>query len=802
MNSRTSVNALMMLLWFCILQNNKALCQLQYSLTDLGTLGGSSSEAFSVNNAGQVVGWTDLSNSNSDRHAFLYTSGSMADLGTFGGFLSVAFDINDVGQIVGFALPPTGNQRAFLYSGGTISDLGILPGTVGSGATGINDSGQVIGYSNSGNGTPHAFVYSGGAMNDLGILPDMTSSQATGINKGGQIVGYGQFSNNSQHSYLYTSGTMTDLSSILGVNSLATGISNSGQIVGVNTASHAFIYSNGKVTDLGALPNKLFSGATAVNSSGQVVGYSFNGSNDQRGFVYVNGKMLDLSSHISAGTGTVYQANAINDFGQIAANVIVNGGEHAALLTPTLLITATSRQPVVTLTTKQTVSNTQLEVFSNGQFVSGGSIDTTKPTIVLTHGWINPLETAQEVQQWTTDMATAIMQQAQANPTKPIPNIVAWNWANDASQFSPGIAEARTPNEGNALGLALGNLLGSNYTNSVQFYGHSLGTLVNAQAINKFNSLVSGAQIQDTLFDDAELAGLISSSNNWVSPIPKSGAVALIDNYISSAGNSHPEATNILLDKPASLGYIAFHGYPMDWYKPTVSGTTIGGLSAPANAGFGISIINNPSILTTGSFAGTYFESGTNGSLRQIDALTDDLLIGARRADELAGLGIYSDIGTVTADSITAAVQTAGHANVTLGLGLGVAVQLIKHSPSYVWLPITIPAGAQTMLADFQFSNLSSGDWLSIGVNNTPLFQLEDQFAGDNQDTTTPLDVSQWAGQNVELFLGLNNVDDNNAGGSITVSDIHFQGVPEPSTWALISIGISALALKRKTHKA
>jgi len=72
-----------------------------YNVTDLGTFGGTVSEAFGVNAAGQVVGYANLSG-DAHAHAFLY-SGTMTDLGTLGGTFSTATSINATGQVVGQA---------------------------------------------------------------------------------------------------------------------------------------------------------------------------------------------------------------------------------------------------------------------------------------------------------------------------------------------------------------------------------------------------------------------------------------------------------------------------------------------------------------------------------------------------------------------------------------------------------------------------------------------------------------------------------------------------------------------------
>ena len=70
-------------------------------MTDLGTLGGNTSEAFGINASGDVVGESYLSD-DATMHAFLYSHGKMTDIGSLpGASFTVAKAINDRGQIVG-----------------------------------------------------------------------------------------------------------------------------------------------------------------------------------------------------------------------------------------------------------------------------------------------------------------------------------------------------------------------------------------------------------------------------------------------------------------------------------------------------------------------------------------------------------------------------------------------------------------------------------------------------------------------------------------------------------------------------
>jgi probable HAF family extracellular repeat protein len=88
-------------------------------VTDLGTLGGTSSEACAINNRGLVVG--NAATSSGETHAFLYDgSGPMQDLNNLidpssGWQLNWADGINDSGQIVGIG-QIGGQYRAFLLT--------------------------------------------------------------------------------------------------------------------------------------------------------------------------------------------------------------------------------------------------------------------------------------------------------------------------------------------------------------------------------------------------------------------------------------------------------------------------------------------------------------------------------------------------------------------------------------------------------------------------------------------------------------------------------------------------------------
>lgn len=454
-----------------------------------------------------------------------------------------------------------------------------------------------------------------------------------------------------------------------------------------------------------------------------------------------------------------------------------------------------------------------------------GYVDATKSTVVLTHGFSdNPMA------RWggTDGFAETL---ADAEPTA---NILAWNWSNNDGSSANALATLpaatwNTQQEGLTLATDLIHVLGAGYANSIHFYGHSLGTLVNAKAINTFYSHDQSAKIKDTLFDEAEIANTASGYILWqssnFSALPKTDSTTAIDNYIAATGNVHPNAVNIILSQGATeFDPVAFHNYPVEWYQQTIENTS----TSLLGMGFQFNGTQAQPGVYPYNFE-QYIYPSPELSLSPITYQSAQDLITNRNIAEIASLGIQK-AWSLGADLITGPIQYSGNvtaASIVLPLGLvetpsnsasQVDLQLtlakgaastdsvLAHRaematqqvttvvPAYAWIPIAVPADADFMSFDFQMNNLSPGDFLSAGIDDTLLFQIQNQFIANSASTNSGLlDVSQWAGQDIQLFLGLNAADDANIGGTIVVDNISFEAVPEPSALLMMVVGTVGL---------
>lgn len=307
--------------------------QPRFTVTDLGTLGGAS-EAFAISENGKVAG---MYTPGSYEQAFLWEDGVMQGLGTLGGSRSQARGVNDAGQVVGYSQTSSGYNHAFLWENGAMQDLGTFPGGIVSMANAINNSGQVAGHSSygaSGGYELHAFRWSGG-MTDLGTLGG-DASWGYGINESGHVVGQSMiapYPDNTGHAFLW-SGGMQDLGTGGWIHSRAMGMNDNGDVVGLlgnddgTNTYHAFLWSGG-IQDLGG-PQKM---ALDINNAGLIVGES--GQGGLQAILWENGQMKDLNTLIDAGSGWVLQsARAINEKGQIVGKGSFNGATRAFMLTP------------------------------------------------------------------------------------------------------------------------------------------------------------------------------------------------------------------------------------------------------------------------------------------------------------------------------------------------------------------------------------------------------------------------------------------------------------------------------------
>ena len=305
-------------------------------ITDLGTLGGARSRAFGLAENADAVG--SSLRADGTTHAFLAMSvgKTIADLGTLGGATSVATDVNSFsGTVVGHALTALGNQKAFLYTKvrGMVS-LRTLGGSA-SDATAINRDDVIVGSAQTtNNAARRAFIYRNGVMTQLGSTFGGTDSAATAINDGGEVAGWASTTGNASRRAFFYSGGVTRNLGTLGGDSVATGLNNASDVVGYSVlpsgARHAFLHSGGSMIDLGTLGGRNSEARAISDYSPVVVGTSEVAGGGSHAFVYRDGSMLDLNSLLPAGSGWVLEgATAVNSSGEIVGYGTRNGQRHA-----------------------------------------------------------------------------------------------------------------------------------------------------------------------------------------------------------------------------------------------------------------------------------------------------------------------------------------------------------------------------------------------------------------------------------------------------------------------------------------
>jgi probable HAF family extracellular repeat protein len=311
-----------------------------YTITELATPEGLSSEAFGISESGLAAGWAQGTG------AVIWDQDGLVDLGHPGGNFGVeARAVNDAMQVacVGEGNPQT--YQSFSWANSAWTLIGALPGLPDSIVEDIDSSGRIVGRSLVvGPGAPdRAFIWEAGVFTELGTLGD--SSIAFGINEVGQVVGrsLAQLPGDELglRGFLWQDGRMTALEPLAGdVATQAFDVNDAGEIVGSSfgytvqffTTDQAALWRDGgnEVIDLGLVPappgscsqNPYWhkSIARAINNRGQIVGEAMciSSGAPKAAFLWEGGVMYNLNDLIPQGTGLdLRSARDINDAGQI-----------------------------------------------------------------------------------------------------------------------------------------------------------------------------------------------------------------------------------------------------------------------------------------------------------------------------------------------------------------------------------------------------------------------------------------------------------------------------------------------------
>lgn len=266
-----------------------------------------------INNRGQVVGW--LLGTNGTR-SLINDRGTITFLETLGGPRSYGYVINDRGDVAGVSetFRNSPGRHVFLFRQETMIDITALAGGTDwwDAVYGLNNRGEVVGIING-----RGFLYRDGGVEFLnGFIP-------TCINTRGDVAGHGT----NSIAVRYSRGTLVELGSLGEIGSVAHGINDNGDVVGVSPVpgqrGGAFLYRQGKMINLGSPDDSLpISWAGGINNRGNIIGYiySIEPNGIYHAFLYRDGQMHDLNTLLPKNAGvTLEMAMGINDSDEIVA---------------------------------------------------------------------------------------------------------------------------------------------------------------------------------------------------------------------------------------------------------------------------------------------------------------------------------------------------------------------------------------------------------------------------------------------------------------------------------------------------
>lgn len=687
-------------------------------------------------------------------------------------------------------------------------------------AQGLSADGKTaVGWSTLGSSSEAWRWTQDGGVQGLGMQTGGSFLQASGVSANGQVVvGFGSGAWGYGPVRWTADGGLQNLGMPLGGQ--ASAVSADGlTVVGsawLSSGQQAFRWTaDDGVQNLGA-PNQT-SIATGVSADGQtVVGYRFLGTGPTSTDAFVwdadhgTRSLKDFLQHDYGLnlTGWALEDAIISDDGLSIAGYGTNpSGRREAWLAR---LGNTSPEPIVSPSPAPT----------SGEAIFPTSWDPAIPTVVVTHGWENKDDRSKPLEEgvkWAFDMKDAIGDRA---------NVIIWGWKDaftkdlnlftETSPTSLGedvksilapqlrLAAAAVADQGKQLAKKLVELahdFGEGILDDLHFVGHSLGTLVNAYAVNDLTS--SGKTIAqftildrpfgngggaDILFDSASTTDISVAGFDLDGPMFRTllpiGAVKFVDNYygdasvIASLLLRHAPPTGAPLYLTNALNQLipgADHNTIHDWYQCSVMEFNL-----------------------SESLCSPYQDSRFRG---------DGGYYWVRDHPEAAQWSPLDPFSPTTSDDLF------NHPDAWLKHNCDVNLRIVfdemncrEGSPAYLWQnAFHIPDNALYLSFEIKWSNLGDGDWLGLLFGDQRLFSfLGDTASVDEWFNSGLIPLAGLGGKTDQLLFALNSVGERNAEFSIRnlrILSSPDQSVPEPESLLLVLTSLGLGWILRRSRR-
>jgi pimeloyl-ACP methyl ester carboxylesterase len=397
-------------------------------------------------------------------------------------------------------------------------------------------------------------------------------------------------------------------------------------------------------------------------------------------------------------------------------------------------------------------------------------------TVVITHGWQQGFDD----DQWDSPDhvpagAMAIAEAINTRNDLADVNILLYVWKGAYTlPGNAGPAFIATKGAGHTLASDLQTLLGSDYSNTVHFIGHSFGCFVNSHAVgrlpwrvtqftildapinfeakffvgiiplaNPVKLMLAGVPSVDIFYDNLRAAdgsaatGRVRWIDNYVAGTPTLG-IGIFGNFIAGAGPFN--GGELVADQSHTTIQQGF-------YAPTAKNDS--------HDGFGYSALKSA---TGTSSLKTWDPSKRKGSTVSTSITSLAIAVGGTIEHTI-------DLVNGVKESVLKFLNPIGNSRSTANEGSplkiartsGTGMDNVEAADSAVQFNVAIPADAESLTFDFLYPQRGDGDWFTVAFNDQILYNFTGRnFFGDEYDRAV-IPVSAIAGHTGVVTLTLHS---------------------------------------------